>query len=74
MVSAAAAGSFTHACAARDLQILTLIEERQDGAVSSDRLSNAMLATIDARTLCYDGHEADALRMYDSIVVGLTPP
>jgi hypothetical protein len=69
-----AAGSFTRGCAARDLQILMLIEEREStNAVSAERLTDAMLTMMNARMLCSDGHEADALTMYDGIVGILTP-
>jgi len=68
------AGSFTRGCAARDLQILMLIEERENtNAISAERLSDAMLTMTNARMTCHDGREADALTMYDSIVGSLTP-
>jgi len=69
------AGSFTRGCAARDLQILMLIEERENtNAISAERLSDAMLTMMNARMRCHDGYEADALTMYDSIAAGgLTP-
>jgi hypothetical protein len=74
MIAGTAAGSFTRGCAARDLQILMLIEERENtNAVSAERLSEAMLTMMNARMVCYDGHEADALTMYDTIVDSLTP-
>jgi hypothetical protein len=74
MIDRTTAGSFTRGCAARDLQILMLIEERENtGAVSSERLSDAMLAMMDARMMCHDGHEADALAVYDSVAGSLTP-
>ena len=74
MINRTTAGSFTRGCAARDLQILMLIEERENtNAVSSERLSDAVLTMMNARMMCYDGHEADALTMYDSIASGLTP-
>ena len=74
MIVGAAAGSFTRGCAMRDLQILMLIEERENtNAVSAARLSDAMLTMMHARMVCSDGYEADALTMYDSIVGSLTP-
>ena len=74
MTAATAAGSFTRGCAARDLQILMLIEERENtNAVSAERLSEAMLTMMNARMVCSDGHEADALTMYDSVAGSLTP-
>ena len=53
MINGTTAGSFTRGCAARDLQILMLIEQREEAnAISAERLSDAM----DARMICYDGH------------------
>ena len=74
VISGATAGSFTRRCAVRDLQILMLIEERENtNAVSAETLSDAMLAMMKARMVCRDGHEASALTMYDSIAGSLTP-
>jgi len=74
MIDRTTAGSFTRGCAARDLQILMLIEEREDtNAVTAEKLGDAMLARMNARMLCHDGHEAGALTMYDSIAGSLTP-
>ncbi len=85
MIDGTTAGSFTRGCAARDLQILKLIEERDlqilmlieerenTNAISAERLSDAMLTMMNARMLCHDGHEADALTMYDSVAGSLTP-
>jgi hypothetical protein len=40
MTHAAAAGSFTRGCAARDLQLLTVIEEQEiAGSISAEKLS-----------------------------------
>jgi hypothetical protein len=73
-INGTTAGSFTRGCAARDLQILVLIEERENtNVISAEGLSDAMLAMMSARMTCHDGHEADALAMYDSIAGGLTP-
>ena len=74
MSSSMSAGSFTRGCAARDLQILMLIEERENAnAISAERLSDAMATMMNARMICYDGHVADALAVYDSIARSLTP-
>jgi hypothetical protein len=74
MINRTTAGSLTRGCAARDLQILMLIEERENtNAVSAERLSDAMLTMMSARMMCDDGHEADALKMYDGIAGCLTP-
>ena len=74
MISGTTAGSFTRGCAARDLQILMLIEEREStNAISAERLSDAMATMMNARMICYDGHVVDALAIYDSVARSLTP-
>jgi hypothetical protein len=74
MISGAAAGSFTRGCAARDIQILMLIEERENtSAVSVDKLGDAMLAMLEARIVCHEGHVMDAMALYDSIAQSVTP-
>jgi hypothetical protein len=74
MIDGASAGSFTRGCAARDLQILMLIEEREStNAISAERLSDALVTMMNARMICYDGHVVDALAIYDGVARGLTP-
>jgi hypothetical protein len=74
MINSTTAGSFTRGCAARDLQILMLIEERENtNAVSADRLSDAMLSMLEARIVCYQGRVVDAMTLYDNIVQSVTP-
>jgi hypothetical protein len=74
MVNSTIAGSFTRGCAARDLQILMLIEEREStNAISAEKLSDAMFMMMDARMICHEGNEADALTMYDNVARSLTP-
>jgi hypothetical protein len=68
------AGSFTRGCAARNLQILMLIEEREStNALSAETLSESMLTILNARMICYEGHVADALAIYDDVARSLTP-
>jgi hypothetical protein len=74
MINSTTAGSFTRGCAARDLQILMLIEERENNnAVSVDILSDAMLAMLEARIVCHEGHVVDAMVLYDNIAQSVTP-
>jgi hypothetical protein len=74
MINGATAGSFTRGCAARDLQILMLIEERENtNAVSAEKLSEAMLSMLEARMVCYAGRVVDAMTLYDGIVQDITP-
>ena len=73
-INGMAAGSFTRGCAARDLQILMLIEQREEtNAISADRLSDALVTMMNARMICYDGHVVDALAIYDGVARSLTP-
>jgi hypothetical protein len=73
MIDRATAGSFTRGCAARDLQILKLIEERENtNTISAERLSDVMLTMMNARMTCYDGHVVDALAIYDNVAGSLT--
>src|SRR5215467_4708755 len=74
MISGTTAGSFTRGCAARDLQILMLIEEREStNAISAERLSDALATMMNARMICYDGQVVDALAIYDGVARSLTP-
>jgi len=74
MINGMTAGSFTRGCAARDLQILILIEERERAnAISAERLSDALVTMMNARMICYDGHVVDALAIYDGVARSLTP-
>jgi len=74
MIDSATAGSFTRGCAARDLQILMLIEDRESSnTVSAEKLSDAMLEMMNARMVCYEGRVVDALAIYDRISQSITP-
>jgi hypothetical protein len=74
MIGGTTAGSFTRGCAARDLQILMLIEEREDtNSVSAEKLSDAILSMLDARIVCHEGHVMDAMTIYESIARNVTP-
>jgi hypothetical protein len=73
-IDGAAAGGFTRGCAARDLQVLMLIEQHEStDAVSAERLSDAMLTMMHARMVCHEGNVADALALYDSVSRSITP-
>jgi hypothetical protein len=70
----ATAGSFTRGCAARDIQVLMLIEDREStSAASADQVRNAMLLIMHARIVCHEGHALDALAIYDGIAQSITP-
>src|SRR5262245_36417079 len=73
MTSAASAGSFTRECAARDLQVLMMIEEREDAnTVAADKLHDAILTVLHARIVCHQGQVVDALAIYDRIAQSIT--
>src|SRR4051794_38545143 len=60
VTATANAGAFLRGCAARDMQILMLIEDR-DGksAVSAEKLREAMLSMMHARIICHEGRVMD---------------
>src|SRR3978361_1067677 len=62
------AGSFTRGCAARDLQVLMLIEEGETSStIPTAELRYAMLALLEARIVCHEGYVMDAMAIYDRI-------
>jgi len=68
-----AAGSFTLACAARDMQVLMLIEQQESAnTASATKMSAAIIKLLDARIVCYEGHVLDALAIYDGIAHTIT--
>src|SRR5262245_19569246 len=74
MTHAAAAGSFTRGCAARDFQLLSIIEEQESaGLVSAEKLSEALIEMMNARIVCHYGRVLDALAIYDSIAESVRP-
>jgi hypothetical protein len=74
MIDSTTAGSFARGCATRDLQVLMLIEERENtAAVSAEELRDAMLAMLQARIVCYEGRIVDAMALYDSIAQSVAP-
>ena len=71
--STASAGSFTRGCAARDMQLLMLIEEREStNAISAQELSDAMLTMLHARLVCHEGRVLDGLALYDDVARNLS--
>ena len=74
LTTTASAGSFRRGCAARDMQILMLIEDREsNNAVSAEKLHDAKLTMMHARIVCHEGHVLDALAIYDSIARSIVP-
>ena len=62
--SVAAGGGFTRGCAARDMQIMMLIEA---SSISQQERMDAVRTIMHARIMCFDGQVVDALRLYDDI-------
>jgi hypothetical protein len=56
-------------CAPRDLQLATLIEQRSSD-IAPDQLADMFLAMMRSRTACRDGRTAEALAIYDSVLMG----
>ena len=74
LTTTATAGSFMRGCAARDMQILMLIEDREsNNAVSAEKLRDAKLTMMHARIACHEGHVLDAITIYDSIAESIAP-
>lgn len=62
--SLAGGGSFTRGCAARDMQIIMMIET---SSVSSQAKHDALRTVMHARIMCFEGHVVDALALYDNV-------
>src|SRR5215208_2405191 len=69
--SMAGGGSFTRGCAARDMQVLMMLEQQDsDNDIAAH---NETLATLfDARMVCFSGRVLDALEIYDNIARRIT--
>ena len=73
LTTTATAGSFTRGCAARDMHVLMLIEERESAsAISAQESTDAIITMLHARMVCHEGRVLDALALYDDIAGGLT--
>jgi len=58
-------------CAARDLKLLTSLNERGEAQdVAADDLRTAFFALVKARGACAAGRVDEALAIYDSVVIG----
>ena len=65
----AAGGTFSRGCAARDMQVMMLIEA---SAISPQKRNDAVRTIMHARIICFDGQVVDALALYDNIAQGIT--
>ena len=67
-VAAARPGS--PVCAARDLKLVTLLEEAGEArALPGEQLAEVFFTMMKARELCSAGRVAEAIAVYDAIVV-----
>jgi len=61
-------------CAARDLQVVILIEDHGTANdVAPERLAKAVLTQLDARAACSEGRVKEAIARYDEIIRSLGP-
>lgn len=66
-----AAGTFTPACAERDLRAIATIEQLGEiEEMSSAWLGAAGLSLVQARIYCLADREADGIALYDRIIAG----
>ena len=66
--TAAGGGPFTRGCAARDMRILMMLEQRESANdIVGQELNEVLVTIFNARTVCSEGHVMDALEMYDDI-------
>ncbi|MCZ0737748.1 hypothetical protein [Phreatobacter sp. AB_2022a] len=60
------------ACAARDLKVVTLIEQRGEAhSLPAEELADAFFKTMDARRACNDGRFEEALAIYSRVIARL---
>jgi hypothetical protein len=62
--SLADGGAFTRGCAARDMQVMLMIESSH---ISAQQKTDAVLNVLHARLMCFDGYVVDALAVYDNV-------
>jgi hypothetical protein len=61
-------------CAARDLELVTLIEDHGSASdVAPERLAKAGLTQMDARLACSAGRQAEGIALYDESIRSLGP-
>jgi hypothetical protein len=72
VVSGAASSSIAPICAARDLDVITLIEQHGTAEdVAPERLAKAAMAVFAAREACEAGRTEKAVALYDDITGSL---
>lgn len=64
-------GSLAISCALREIKVITLVEQHGEAQdLPSDRLLDAALTMLRARSICAEGRVAEALALYDGILNG----
>ena len=72
--SLAGGGSFTRGCAARDMQVLMMVEQLDSGNdLAAQQMNEVMSELFDARMVCLSGRVLDALVIYDSVARRISP-
>ena len=72
--SVAGGGSFTRGCAARDMQVLMMLEQLGSGnSVAAQQMNEVMRELFDARMVCLGGRVLDALVIYDNVARRISP-
>ena len=63
------AQEFARECALKEITVMTLIEDHAAADdLPTDRLGNAGLTLLRARSTCYEGRVGEALALYESIL------
>jgi hypothetical protein len=71
--SAAGGGPFTRGCAARDMQILMMLEQRESAnGIAAQELNEVLVTIFNARMVCSEGRVLDALEMYENVARSIT--
>jgi hypothetical protein len=70
--------TFAKVCAEQDVKAITLIEDHGQAAltapvVETETLARAGVMLLEARGVCYRGQVAEAVALYDKIIVTLGP-
>jgi hypothetical protein len=69
----AGGGPFTRGCAARDMQIMMMLEQRENAnGVAAQELKETLNAIFSARMVCSEGRVLDALEIYENVARRIT--
>ena len=68
-VAPGSAGQLARECALKEITVITVIEDHGTAEdLPADRLSEAGLTMLRARSACYEGRVGEALALYQSIL------